>query len=157
LRESCAKTKVLCRAKLAGGGEAAHELLLFFEEAAEFGAGGIGFDAALDIGEFFFGLAVAEGVEAAHGFVPSGLAGFFEQNFVEDSAIAVFESCGDLRGLERLVGVAGGNEGGEDFFGFEAVMELALLKLLREFLAKALGFGEHADEAALDGFGAAGH
>ena len=51
--------------ELSSGGEAAHQFLFAGEEIAQAGAGGIGFDAALDFGEFLLGLALLKRFDAA--------------------------------------------------------------------------------------------
>ena len=110
----------LVRWVLGGGGEAAHEVLLASEKVFERLAGGGGFNAALDFGEFALELFTGEGVEAALGFFPSELLSFFEEDFEEEAALAVFEDSTDFGGVEGIAGKAGDDEGGKDFFGFEA-------------------------------------
>src|SRR4029077_553075 len=66
-----------------------------------------------------------------------------------------FEGCGDFTGLHRLAGKVGSDQSCEDFFRFETEMELVLLDSLSQLVAEALAFDEHADQAALDGFGGA--
>ena len=136
-----------------GGGEAAHEGLFAGEEVAEGGASRVCFDVALDIGKFALKLCLAEGFEAALRFLPGRFGRFFKEDFEKDTAVAVCQHGGDFGGFERLAGQNGEDESGEDFFGFEAVIELRGLKFGSEIAAKDFGFGKHANQAAFNGLG----
>src|SRR5579863_10448734 len=136
----------------AGGGQALHKILFAFEEGAELRAGGVGFDAALDFGEFVFGSAVFQGFDAAFGFFPGEFVRIFKQDFEEDAAVAVVEFGADLGGLDRFAGQHGSYECGQNFLGFEADVEFGFVDLVGEFEAETFGFGEHADNSALGGF-----
>lgn len=87
-------------------------MLFAFEEGAEFRAAGIGFDAALDFGEFTFGAALFEGLDAAFGFFPGEFVGVFEKDFEENTAIAVVELGADLCRLDRFASENRGDECG---------------------------------------------
>ena len=110
-------------------------MLFAFEEGAEVGAGGVGFDAALDFGEFAFGTALLQGFDAAFGFLPSEFAGIFEKDFEEDAAIAFVELGADFGGLNRVARERDGHQGGKDFFGFESDVKLGLIEAMRDFEA----------------------
>ena len=123
-----------------------------FEEGTEVGAGGVGFDTALNFGEFAFGAAVFESFDAAFGFFPSELVRIFEKNFEQDAAVAAIEFGANLRGLHRFSCEDRGDESGEDFFGLEADVELSFVDLVGQFEAEAFSFGKHSNDAALGGF-----
>ena len=67
----------------------------------------------------------------------------------------VVEFGADFGSLDRVAGKRGGDERGEDFFGFEADVKLGFVDLVGEFEAEAFGFCEHANDAALGGLGGA--
>ena len=98
---------------------------------------------------------MAQGFDTAFGLFPGQVAGLFEADFKEHAAVAFFEGRGDFAGLHGLAGEIGGDQSCEDFFRFEAEMELVLLDSLSQFVAEAFAFDEHADQAALDGLGGA--
>jgi len=136
--------------QLAGGGEAAHEFLFAGEEVAQARAGGIGFDAALDFGEFLFGLAMLEVLDTTQGFLPGRFTVLFQQNLEEQAAVALLQHGGDFGGLHRLAGEAGEDQRGENLLRLEAMVEARVLEALGQLLAEPLGFREHANQAALD-------
>src|ERR1700719_1605505 len=92
---------------------------------------------------------------AAFGFFPGQVAGLFKEDFKEHAAVPFFEGGGDFAGLHGLAGKIGGDQSREDFFGFETEMELVLVDSLSQLVAEAFAFDEHANQAALDGFGGA--
>src|SRR5579859_2947460 len=145
------------RRGLPRGGEAAHEFLLAGEQVAQAGAGGTGFDAALDLGEFLLGLAVLEVLNTTQGFLPGRFTVLFKQNLEEQAAVAFFQRGGDFGGLHRLPREAGEDQRGENLLRLETVIEPRVLEALRQFLAEPFGFREHANQPALDRFGRFAH
>src|ERR1700743_268451 len=135
----------------AGGGEAFHQVLFALEEYAKVGACGVGFDAALDFGQFAFGASLLQGDDAAFSFFPGEFAGILEEDFEKDPAIAVFKLGADFGGWARLAGQRGSHQRSENFLGLKADVKLALIEPVREFEAEALGFSEHSNQATLDG------
>ena len=81
------------------------------------------------------------------------LLGRLKEDFEEEAAVAFVEQGANLRGLHGLVRESRDDQSGENLLRLEALIEPFLLEALGNLAAKALGFHQHADQAALDGFG----
>ena len=55
---------------LAGGGQLPHQFLLLLQQIPQFWGRRIGLNAALHVGQLFFGLAMAQGVHTTLGLLP---------------------------------------------------------------------------------------
>jgi hypothetical protein len=135
------------------GGEALEEFLLAAEKFPMGLAHGKGLDVALDTLKFLLDLAAAQGFEAAFSLLPGTLLGRLKEDLEEEAAVAFVEQGAKLRGLHGLARESSDDKSGEDFFRLKTIIETLLLEALGNLATKALGFDQHADEAALGRFG----
>src|SRR5712664_2404981 len=134
---------------LARSRQASHQLLLFLQQIPKFLGGGVGLNASLYVGKLFFGLPVTQRFQATLRFLPVWLARFLKQDFVEQPTVAFLECRGNLGCLQHLAGKAGDNQRAKYLLSFQSVVELTLLKLLRQFVAKAFPVSQHTNQPAL--------
>src|SRR6201998_1736689 len=140
----------------AGGGEAAHQLLLTREQVAQGRAGGASLNAALNFRQLPLGLALLQRFDTTRGLFPGWLTDFFKQNLEEQAAVALLEDRGHFRGLKRLSRKAGNDQRRKNLFRFQAVVEPRILQVLRQLVAETLRISEHANQSPLDRLGRAG-
>src|SRR3970282_280979 len=100
-----------------------------------------------------FDAAAAEDSEAAFGFFPGGVGGRREGDFEKQAAVFFVKGGSERGGVGACAFGSGLQQSGEDFFGFEAAVEIAGEDGSREFFAEVVGFKKHLDEAALGGLG----
>ena len=143
----------LKRLGVIGGGEAFEEFLFAAEKFTNRLTRWQGFDVALDTEKFLLDLPAVQGCETAFGLLPGALLGRLEEDFEKEAAVTLLEKGSNLRGLHGLVRKPGDNESSEDLFSLEAFLETRLLEPPSNLTAKALGFYQHTDEAALGGLG----